>query len=323
MESGFRSSGARLPQAWRTGYLRFHSKGLGMFGSMFRRRMKWALLCGALTALASLPAPAQPTAPIEVDIKLVIATDNSHSITNYEEQLQRQGIADLFSDPEVVKAIQSGPLGRIAVAMVDWAGYREDKVVLDWTIVKDKESAAALAAKVRDIPRMLGQRTSISNAIEVSIDLLNRSDNKIIANRKAIDVSGDGPNNDGVSMQQVHDATKNNGIMVNGLPIMDEGAEGYFPELDKYYAACVVSGKNGFLIVVKSYKDFGRAMRRKLVLEISQNESQIKQVLNELRPTPLLKEIAAGDTPPARSPLQGQEKTFPGGCDKYGGWKVF
>jgi hypothetical protein len=285
--------------------------------------MQLAVLVGILGALAIVPAPAQPTTPLEVDIKLVIATDNSHSITNEEEQLQRHGIADLFLDPEIIKAIQSGPLGRIAVAMLDWAGYREDKVVLDWTIVKDKESAAALAAKVREIPRMLGQRTSISNAIERATAMLNDSERKIVANRRAIDVSGDGPNNDGVSMQQVHDATKDNGIMVNGLPIMDETSDAYFQDLDKYYAACVVSGKNGFLIVVKSYKDFGRAMRRKLVLEISQNESQIKQVLNELRPDPLLTKVATGSGAGARSPLQSPVKEYPGGCDKYGGWRVF
>jgi uncharacterized protein DUF1194 len=294
----------------------------GEFGSMLRRQMKWALIGGALCALAVLPAPAQPASPVEVDIKLVIATDNSHSITNEEEQLQRQGIADLFLDPEVLKAIQSGPLGRIAVAMLDWAGYREDKIVLDWTVVKDKESAANLAAKVREIPRMLGQRTSISNAVERGIAMLNESERRFVANRRAIDVSGDGPNNDGVSMQQVHDATKDNGIMVNGLPIMDETSDAYFPDLDKYYAACVVSGKNGFLIVVKSYKDFGAAMRRKLVLEISQDRGQIEHMLGELAPNPLFKTIAAG-APPARSPLQPPVKEYPGGCDKYGGWKTF
>jgi hypothetical protein len=290
-------------------------------GNMFRGRMKLALLGAALAALATLPAPAAPEGPIKVDIKLVIATDVSLSINDEEAQLQREGIAEVFLDPDVVKAIKSGALGRIAVAMLDWSSPNYDRVVLDWTFVEDEASATALAEKVRNLPVTPGSRTSISGALERATLMLNESDGKIVATRKVIDVSGDGPNNDGISLQHIHDTTANNGITVNGLPIMDENAEGYFPDLDQYYAACVVAGKGAFLVVVKKFKDFGAAMRHKLVLEISQNESQIRQTLGELQANPLLKRIAAGDSGPA-TPAQilRPAKTYPGGCDKYGGF---
>src|SRR5882672_12313613 len=286
-------------------------------GNLFRGRMKLVLLGGALAALATLPAPAAPEGPIKVDIKLVIATDVSLSINDEEEQLEREGIAEVFLDPDVVKAIKSGALGRIAVAMLDWSSPNYDRVVLDWTIVEDEASASALAEKVRRIPRTPGTRTSISGALERATLMLNESDGKIVATRKVIDVSGDGPNNDGISLQHIHDTTADNGIVVNGLPIMDENAEGYVPDLDKYYAACVVAGKGAFLVVVKRYKDFGAAMRHKLVLEISQNESQIKQALQELQANPLLKRVAAADNGPA---ILRPAKTFPGGCDQNGGF---
>jgi hypothetical protein len=212
-------------------------------------------------------------------------------------------------------------LGVIAVSMLDWAGNRDQKVVLDWTIVNDSASAAALAEKVRRLPYRPGERTSISEAIQRADAMLEESDAQIAATRKVIDVSGDGPNNDGISLQHVHDTTANNGIIVNGLPIMDQGSDDYFPDLDKYYAACVVAGKGSFLVVVKSFKDFGPAMRRKLVLEISQNESQIRQALGELQANPLLKKTAAGGGGPATQFLR-PAKTYPGGCDKYGGWGV-
>ena len=290
-------------------------------GNMFRGRMKLALLGGLLAALATLPAPAAPEGPVKVDIKLVIATDVSLSINEEEAQLQREGIAEVFLDPDVVKAIKSGALGRIAVAMLDWSSANYDRVVLDWTFVEDEASATALAEKVRTIPRTPGTRTSISAALERATLMLNESDGKIVATRKVIDVSGDGPNNDGVSLQHIHDTTANNGVTVNGLPIMDENAEGYVPDLDQYYAACVVAGKGSFLVVVKKFKDFGAAMRHKLVLEISQNESQIRQTLGELQANPLLKKIAAGDSGPAgAAQIQRPAKTYPGGCDKYGGW---
>jgi len=292
-------------------------------GATVRKRAKFVLACWAMALLAALPAPAAPSGiagPTQVDVKLVIASDVSLSIDDEEAQLQRQGIADLFLDPDVVKAIQSGPLGVIAVSMLDWAGYGENKVVLDWTLVSDKASAAALSAKIRKIGRIPGRRTSISDALERAFAMQEESESQIVGTRKVIDVSGDGPNNDGYSLQELHDKTANNGIVVNGLPIMDEMADGYFPDLDKYYGACVVAGKGAFLVVVKHFNDFGRAMRRKLVLEISQDESQIKQALRELQPNPLLKEIATG-APSQNAPALGAlGKIYPGGCDKYGGW---
>ena len=155
---------------------------------------------------------------------------------------------------------------------------------LGWTLIHDKASAAALAEKIRKLPTIQGNRTSISSALEHAIAMLNDSDNTIVGTRKVIDVSGDGPNNDGTSLQHIHDATKDNGIVVNGLPIMDEKSDGYFADLDVYYGACVVAGKGAFLLPVKRFKDFGAAMRRKLVLEIAGNPSAIKQASTERQP---------------------------------------
>jgi hypothetical protein len=282
---------------------------------MIRRWIRGTAMGIALGAVASMPAPAQQTVPIEVDVKLVLATDISNSINDRELSLERQGIADVFTDPEVIKVIANGNRGAIAVAMLDWAGFKENQVVMDWRIIKDKASAEAFAKEVLDLKRFPGQRTSISNGLERAFEMLNSSDARIIAARKVVDVSGDGPNNDGVSLQQVHDATKDNGIIVNGLPIMDEEADGFFPELDQYYNACVVAGRGGFLVVVKSYKDFGQAMRRKIVIEISQDESRIPQFARI--PNPLFRTIAAAS--PERRILP---REFPGGCDKFGGWKT-
>jgi len=289
----------------------------------FGKRITLTLAGGLLSALAIVPAPAAPSGPIEVDVKLVLATDVSKSISDEEAAIERAGTSDVFLDPEVVKAIQSGPRGRIAVAMLDWSTTRMDRVVLDWTIVSDKASAAALAAKIRNIPRTPGERTSISGALQRSMLMLDSSDGVIKADKKVIDVSGDGPNNDGISLQHVHDTTKNNGINVNGLPVMDENSDGYYEDLDKYYAACVVAGKGAFLVVVKSYRDFGTAMRRKLVIEISQNETQIKEALGLPTGNALLIKTAAGTPVPAPPSLpQRPEPTYPGGCDKYGGYGV-
>jgi len=293
--------------------------------SLLRKRTKCILLGGVMTALATLPAPAAPAGPTQVDLKLVIATDVSRSINEEEGLLQREGTAEAFVNPEVIKAIQSGALGRIAIAMVDWSSPQYNRVVLDWTIVNDTASATALAGKIRNLPRSRGRRTSISGALELATLLLEGSDGDIVATRKVIDVSGDGPNNDGNQLQPAHDNTVANGIVVNGLPIMDENANGYYPDLDKYYAGCVVGGRGAFVLVVRSFRDFGAAMRRKLILEISQNETQIKQTLDGLQGTRLLQNVAAGSegSPATQPQMLRPTNGYPGGCDLNGGFGGF
>ena len=41
------------------------------------------------------------------------------------------------------------------------------------------------------------------------------------------------------------------------------------PNLDHYYEDCVIGGFGAFIIVANTYRDFARAIRRKLILEIA------------------------------------------------------
>lgn len=260
--------------------------------STSRRSVKAAWIGCSLLALSAMPSA---YAAVEnVDVKLVIATDVSRSIDYQEGVLQREGTAEAFESADVVKAIQSGALGRIAVAMIDFSSPQFDRVVLNWQIIQDQASASAFAEKVRKSPRTPGQRTSVSSALELGSLLIEGSAKDIVATRRVIDVSGDGPNNDGNPMSEAHEKTIKAGIIVNGLPIMDESANGYYRGLDKYYAGCVAGGRGAFVVVVRSFKDFGAAMRRKLILEVSQNETQIKQALGESQAPSLLTKTAAG-----------------------------
>jgi hypothetical protein len=245
---------------------------LSMTGKSSWMRVRFFSLCGVLAAFLASPVPA-PAAQQQVDLKLVLAMDVSGSIDSEELRLEREGTADAFLDPEVIKAIQSGSVGRIAVTMIDFSMSQYNKIVVDWQIIRDRASAAAFAERVRRLPRTEGHRTSISSALELGTLLLESSDKDITATRKVIDVSGDGANNAGDHMTPVHDRTVANGIIVNGLPVMDEQANGYFPDLDKYYAACVAGGKGSFVVAVRNYKDYSLGMRRKLILEISQNDT--------------------------------------------------
>lgn len=280
-------------------------------------RLLSAILGGAMLAGAFAPAA---LAIENVDLKLVIATDVSRSIDRDEALLQRQGTADAFSSPEVVKAIQSGALGRIAVAMIDFSSPEFGRVVIDWQIVQDQASADALSSKIRNSPRTPGRRTSISSALELGTLLIEGSAKDIVATRRVIDVSGDGPNNDGSPMSVAHENTMKLGIIVNGLPIMDPNSGGYYRGLDKYYAGCVAGGRGSFVIVANAFKAFGDAMRRKLILEVSSNETQIRQALRELKVDPLLSPAAAGDNPLEARPnfLRPGDNEYSQACDRNG-----
>lgn len=250
-----------------------------------------ALLGGFLFAVLTWAPPAWAE---EVDLELVIATDVSRSIDEGEALLQRQGVAAAFRSQEVIDAIQSGSLGKIGVAYVDWSIDAFNKIVIDWLVIEDEESAEAFASALLNTPPSYGQRTSISGLISLAVQMLETND--LEGNYRTIDISGDGPNNAGLPLAGIRDKAIAEGVTINGLPILAEDAQfrgrGYFPDIDKYYVACVIGGRAAFALPARGFQDFAAAMRRKLVLEISGVLPQTQ--FSEVRPaSPPLIRIAA------------------------------
>ena len=92
--------------------------------------------------------------------------------------------------------------------------------------------------------------------------------------RRTIDISGDGPQNAPGTVIDARERTIAKGITINGLPIItDQYGTGdwgnYYGEIDKYYANCVIGGRGAFSMPARGFQDFANAVRRKLVLEIS------------------------------------------------------
>lgn len=215
------------------------------------------------------------TAPLAakeyVDLELVIATDVSRSIDSDEARLQRQGIAAAFRSKQVIDAIQSGVLQRIAVAYIDYSSRDWNKLLIDWRIIRDQKTAYAFADTLLAQELTFGRRTSIADALEQAAQLIDSND--IEGTRRVIDVSGDGPNNFGRFVDRVRDETIAKQITINGLPIMNDRNNVFsrynLPDLDLYYRGCVVGGPGAFLVVARDFKDFARAIRKKLILEIA------------------------------------------------------
>ena len=204
-----------------------------------------------------------------VDLELVLAVDVSRSM-DYEEQIiQRNGYVAAFRSDEVIQAILEGGLGRISVTYMEWAGELLTNVVVPWTLIDSREAALAFAGRLEETtPRRLS-RTSISNALDNSQGLFGTGGWKGV--RRVVDVSGDGPNNQGLPVEGMRDRLVNAGIIINGLPLMVRTSTFGFgiENLDEYYADCVIGGTGAFVIPVYDWKEFPAAVRRKLVLEIA------------------------------------------------------
>jgi len=205
-----------------------------------------------------------------VDVELVLAADISLSMSPDELQVQRRGYALALTDPQVLAAIADGAYGRIAVTYFEWAGQRSQHVIVPWTIIAGQADAERVAKQLSGPPPRQSRRTSISGALTFAGDLLAESNFQGL--RRVIDISGDGPNNEGVAVDTARDELVTRKIIINGLPVMAKSSN-LMPydvaELDEYYSECVIGGPGSFVMPVTDWAQFPEALRRKLLLELA------------------------------------------------------
>lgn len=220
----------------------------------------------AIAAPQFVPAAAQ-----DVDLELVLAVDVSGSMDAEERALQRNGYSAAFRHPEVIAAIASGPLRRIVVTYVEWAGSDDQEVMIPWMTLASPEDSFAFADMIAATETLRENGTSISDGLEFASGLFASSG--VAGTRRVIDVSGDGPNNIGLPVTPIRDRVTSNGITINGLAILPGPSGRYSPyeiaELDIYYEQCVIGGPGAFIVTVDNMSQFAAAIRRKLVLEIA------------------------------------------------------
>jgi hypothetical protein len=242
--------------------------------SVRKTRPGFAAARAALASLylASFGAAAAHAAggPITVDAELVFAVDISRSMNRPEQELQRAGYVAALTSPEFRDALRANPLGKVAIAYVEWSAVDDQKVLLNWTLIDSAESAQAAADKLATAPYRRASRTSISGGIDFSARQFDN--NGFSSSREVIDVSGDGPNNSGRPVTEARADALAKGIVINGLPLV--GIRPYtgfadIENLDVYYQDCVIGGEGAFMVTVHDTKDFVAATRTKLVREIA------------------------------------------------------
>jgi hypothetical protein len=229
-----------------------------------RPRPIWRGAIGAAALLLALAAGAPAQAQTNVDLQLVLAVDASGSVNTYRFELQRRGYVAALRNPRVLGAILSGGTQSIALAMMQWTGPFLHAEVLPWVHLKDEASIASAAKVIEQTPRKLfGGGTSISGAIDYSMMMMfPRSPFK--ADRRVIDISGDGANNSGRSVVRARDEAVAADVTINGLPIL-----AVEPDLADHYRNYVIGGPGAFMVVAENFENFADAILKKMIIEIA------------------------------------------------------
>lgn len=228
-----------------------------------------------LAVLALVAAPLSARAAEAVDLLLVLAADVSRSVDHAKFQLQRDGYAAAINDPRVMNAIMSGANRRIALCYIEWSGAGAQKVVIEWTLIDGPDAARKFADTLVEAPRAFADRTSISGAIDFSMETLARA--PFEAPRRTIDISGDGTHNSGRGLLAAREDALATGVTINGLVILSESPLPWNPEhtnppggLAKYFQDNVIGGPGAFVTVAENFQSFGQALISKLVAEIAE-----------------------------------------------------
>lgn len=234
-----------------------------------QRESRW-FLGGSLALALSGFLPFHATAQEAVDVELVLAVDVSLSMSFEELRIQRDGYVAALTHDDVLNAIRNGVHGRIGITYFEWAGDTSQYMIVPWTIIASREDAQRVVDQITANPPNSARRTSISGGLRYAHDLF--AESPFRSHKRVVDVSGDGPNNQGEYVNLVRDQLVADGIIINGLPLMTDGgmiSAFDVPDLDKYYADCVIGGPGAFVIPVNDWDQFPEAVRRKLVLEIA------------------------------------------------------
>ena len=235
-------------------------------------RLIWRGTACAAALLLALASGAPARAQIMVDLQLVLAVDASGSVNTYRFELQKRGYVAALRNPRVLGAILSGRTQSIALMMMQWTGPFLQREVLPWTLLKDEASVKSAAAVIEETPRRLfGGGTSISGAIDYAMAMFPRSPFK--AERRVIDISGDGANNNGRSVVRARDEAVGADVTINGLPIL-----AVEPDLAEHYRDYVIGGPGAFMVVADSFENFADAILKKMIIEIAANEPVRKRV---------------------------------------------
>ena len=215
--------------------------------------MRTALLASAFGLCLASAAPA-------CDVALLLAVDVSGSVDPEEYRIQMDGLAAALRDGSVSEALVRA---EAQVSLVQWTGSTRQDTSIPWRQISTPEDVEALASEIEVAARPWRSfSTAIGEALDHGlITLLQVPECK----RKVIDVSGDGPSNEGIAPDVMRADLLRAGITVNAL-VIDTGEE----DLTGYFRNNVIVGADAFVVTANGFEEYPEKIRRKLLREISQ-----------------------------------------------------
>lgn len=208
----------------------------------------------SIFALLIFATPARPCA-----LALVLALDVSASVDSNEYRLQLDGTAQALhaNAPSLI----AGP---VALAATQWASRDEQRLIADWTLIDSPSALTAFTTVLRAAPRPEWRgRTATGAALTHAQALFASSPD---CARQVVDISTDDIQNDG---PLPHPLVEVNALAIGGDLPLDHGTraeEG--GALTRWLEAHVISGPVAFVEQADDWRDFARAMERKLWREI-------------------------------------------------------
>lgn len=218
--------------------------------------MRLFIATGAAGVSALLPTGAGAACRLA----LLLAMDISSSVDGAEDRLQRQGLARALTAPAVREAFLSSD-EPVALALYEWSGRYQQRLVLPWALIATPADLDAAAARIAGSTRSYSEfPTAMGYAIGYAASVFAKAPDCLF---RTLDISGDGVNNDGFGPDLAYSSFPLDGVTVNGLPV-----GGHDPDVYTYYEDSVIRGPGAFVERAEDFTDFERAMRRKLIREI-------------------------------------------------------
>ena len=198
-------------------------------------------------------------------LALTLGLDVSGSVIGREFRQQLSGVASALRDDDVQAAILARPDAPVALSVYEWSGRSHQLVIRNWALLTDAVAIDLAAAEIEAWGRRPApEATALGSAMLYGANLISEGPD---CDAATIDISGDGRNNDGPPPTAVQGLPSLNGIVVNALVI--DPLNGEAEALEAYFEANVIRGPGAFTIRADGYDDYARAMRLKLLRELS------------------------------------------------------
>lgn len=208
---------------------------------------------------------ALPQSAAACRLALVLALDVSSSVDAAEDALQRGGMARALRDPDVQAAFFASP-DPVALMVYEWSGRYNQAKLLDWTLIENLDILNRAADTIGRSPRSHNDfPTAMGYALGFAATELQAAPDCLF---QTIDMSGDGINNDGFGPAEAYNAFPLANVTVNGLVV---NAAEFASEVNliSFYETEVIKGPGAFIEVAQGFEDYARALRRKLIRELS------------------------------------------------------